>query len=117
MAQKRPGRTQKSSRMMTTMITMLGTVVSTTPAMDTGGRVLMGPLRARRRCAYPRSSASLHRSGAGSMPAEGTSGGGSWKGHRERQDEGGRPRRAARGRKTEVRAHRRSDAPGQRKGG
>jgi hypothetical protein len=51
------------------------------------------------------------------MAVEGTTGCGSWKGHRERQDEGGRPRRAARGRKTEVMAHRRSDAPGQRKGG
>jgi hypothetical protein len=103
--------------MITAMITKLGTVVSTIPATDTGGRTLMGPLRARLRCAYPRSSASPHRSGAGSMAVEGTTGGGSWKGHRERQDDGGRPRRAARGMKTEARAHRRSDAPGQRKGG
>ena len=116
-AQRRPGRTQKSSRTITAMITTLGTIVSTAPATDTGGRALMCPLRARLRWLYARSSASPHRSGAGSMAVLGTSGGGSWKGHRERQDEGGRPRRAARGRKTEVRAHRRSDAPVQRKGG
>ena len=113
----RLGRTQKSSLMTATTIATLGTVVSTTPATDTGGRVVSGPLRARRRRAYAASSASPHRSGAGSMAAEGTSGGGSWKGHRDRQDEGGRQRHAARGRKTEASAQRRSEAPGQRKGG
>ena len=113
----RLGRTQKSSLMTATTIATLGTVVNSTPATDIGGRVVSGPLRARRRRAYAASSASPHRSGAGSMAAEGTSGGGSWKGHRDRQDEGGRQRRAARGRKTEASAQRRSEAPGQRKGG
>jgi hypothetical protein len=116
-SQMRLDRTQKSSLMKATTITTQGTVVSTTPATDIGGRAVSGPLRARRRRAYAESSASPHRSGAGSMAAEGTSGGGSWKGHRDRQDEGGRQRRAARGRKTEVSAQRRSEAPGQRKGG
>lgn len=51
------------------------------------------------------------------MAAEGTTGGGSWKGHRDRQDEGGRQRLAARGRNTEARAQRRSEAPGHRNGG
>uniref|UniRef100_A0A0A8ZGK2 Uncharacterized protein n=1 Tax=Arundo donax TaxID=35708 RepID=A0A0A8ZGK2_ARUDO len=45
----RLGRTQKSSRMMAAMITILGTVVSTTPATESGGRAFTGPLRARRR--------------------------------------------------------------------
>ncbi|KAL6654084.1 hypothetical protein ACP70R_007549 [Stipagrostis hirtigluma subsp. patula] len=45
------------------------------------------------------------------MAAEGTSGNGSWKGYRERQDEGGRPSRATRGRKTAAMTQRRREAP------
>lgn len=115
--QTRLGRTQKSSRMKAVTITTQGTVVNSTPATEIGGRTLTGPLRHRRRRAYALRSASLHRSGAGSMPAEGTSGGGSWNGHRDRQDEGGRHRRAARGKKTAESAQRRREAPEQRKGG
>jgi hypothetical protein len=54
-----------------------------------------------RRRAYAASSAS-HHSSAGSMAADGTSGGRTWNGHRDCQDEGGSPRRAARERKTEA---------------
>jgi hypothetical protein len=60
----------------------------------------------------------LHRSCVSSMAAEGLSGDGIWKGHRERQDEDGRPRRARRaacGRKLEASAQRRSEASGQRR--
>jgi hypothetical protein len=104
--QMRFGRTQKSSRMKAATITMLGTVVNTTPATESGGRTLAGPLRSRRRRAYLVSSASPHRSGAVLTPAEVTSGGGSWNGHRDRQDECGRHRRATRGRKTAASAQR-----------
>jgi hypothetical protein len=99
--------------MNATTMAMQGMVVSTTLATDTGGRTFIGLLRALHQRAYVVSWASPHgssphRSGAGSMATEGTRGGGICKGHRDRQDEVGRPRRAARGRKMEASAQRRS---------
>lgn len=41
--------TQKYSLTKATTITTLGTVQSTAPVTDTGGRTVSGPLRARRR--------------------------------------------------------------------
>jgi hypothetical protein len=83
----------------------LGTVVSTTPVTDTGRRSFINPLRALCRRAYAANSASLHRSGADTMAAEGSSGGGIGKGHRVRQ-------LAVRGRKTGASTQRRSEVPG-----